>query len=1032
MGVYVRTGSPAPRAVYRHGSRWRVAVGTMVGAAVWLGSAGAGTLAAQGTTGGVVSGSVVVAGTGTPLSDVQIGAGGRGTTTATNGTFTITGLTGDSVTLSLRHIGFNPVDRRVRVGDRNVRILMDERAVSLNQVVVTGTAVATQRRAIGNAVSTIDASQTTKIAPIQSMQQLINGRAPGVVVMPTSGAVGTGSQIRIRGIASFSLGNNPLIIVDGVRVDNAVATGPVNQAFGSSTISRLNDIDPNEIQSIEILKGPSAATLYGTEASNGVINIITKHGVNGAARWSAMFRQGVNYLQNWRTRFPTNYGVDPLTKQVVAVSMDSLVAANKGDLFRNGRDQAAELSVRGGSNLFTYYASGGIIDQQGAEPTNSNRKYSARANLGITPSRQLHVTLNGGYVTGPTNLSAEAGYGGRLWTTVFATPTTYGTYKHGFYSGLPYQYDMVYKMWQDLDRFTGSIQAEHKPTDWFQQRLTFGLDRTNEGNNYYFPRIDSLNVYPAFSGDALGYRELDQNLVIYRTLDYAGTATWNPRTSLSFATSVGAQYYRTSTQTLSAYGSVFPFPGLSTIDATTTGKGQGQDYFENATLGYYLQEQFAWNNRLFLTAALRRDKSSAFGANVNQVTYPKYSLSYVISDEPWWQSAPAVGRFLNSLRIRAAYGEAGKAPGTYDALRTFQPVSGPGGQPAVTPFSIGNPNLGPERGKEYELGLDAGALDDRLGAEVTYYHKKTTDAILFRQLAPSIGFSGTAPFNAGGILNKGWELTLRATPVRTDRFTWDVGYNLSTNDNTVTSLFPGVKYVVAGTYLRHAVGFPAFAWFERKVVSASLDSAGKVIKSSVMCADTLPGSNGRAGSGTVPCYTASGAINPNAPVVYLGRSVPPREGSFNTTFTFFKNFRVYTQIDYKQGQRKLDGNTRVRCYFFGGRCKENFFPSQSDPVRVAQIQSNSQLINMLIENASFAKWRELTVSYELPEAISRQFRAAQATLSISGRNLHTWTNYQGLEPEAMFMGGSRGGNAAWEQNTLPQLTSWLATLNLTF
>lgn len=1003
-------------------------LGAIVGLAVVV-SATAGTARAQNA--GVVAGTVVAEGTLAPIPGVQVSVVGTGLGAATDagGGFRIVGLTGDSATLSVRRIGYRPAELRVVVGDRSVRITLTARAASLEQVVVTGTAGATERRAVGNAVGIINAADVTETAPITSVQQLLNGRAPGVVVMPATGAVGTGSQIRVRGIASFSLGNNPLLYVDGVRVNNATGTGPANQAFGSASISRINDIPPEEIESIEILKGPSAATLYGTEASNGVINIITKHGTTGAPRWTAMVRQGVNYFQNWRNRFPTNYGVDPLTKQVVAVSMDSLVAANGGPLFRNGRSQEANLAVSGGSNLFTYYASGHVVDDQGAEPTNTKRNYDTRLTLGVTPSPKLRLNATGSYITGPTFLSAEAGFGGRVWTTLLATPTRYNTYQGGFYSTLPRRYDQVYKIWQDLDRLTGSFQLQHQPASWFQQRLTFGIDRTVEGNNYFFPRIDSLISDGNLEDAPLGYRELGTLTTGYRSFDYGATATWRPRAVLSFATSVGAQYYRTTNTSLYAWGSVFPAPGLSSVNATTTGKGQSQDRFGDAQLGSYAQEQLSWRDRLFLTAAVRLDKSSAFGANFNRVVYPKYSLSYVLSDESWWQRAPLLGAYMNSFRIRAAYGEAGKAPSTFSAVRSFAPVTGPGDVAAVTPQNIGNPNLGPERGKEYELGFDASALSDRLGAEVTFYNKKTTDAILNRQIAPSVGFSGTQPFNAGAILNRGWEIAVRGTPVRRERVTWDLNLNLATNANRVLSLFPGTNFVTAGTYLRQQVGFPAFAWFERKVVGATLDSAGNAILSSVMCADTVPGSNGRASSNTVPCYTGKTLT---APYVYLGRSVPPREGSVSTTLTLFRNFRVYSQVDFKQGQRKLDGNTRVRCTFFGGRCVENFFPLQADPVRVAQVQSNRQLVDFLIADASFAKWRELTLSYTLPERLVRTVNASRATLSVSGRNLKTWTKYQGFEPEAMFLGGSRGGNAAWEQTTLPQLTSWLVTLNLGF
>ena len=982
---------------------------------------------------GTVAGTVMATGTQEPLVGAQITVvgGAQRATTDDRGRFRLTGLsgaTGSPVTLEVRRIGYREQRVPARVGDTNLGVQLTVNPTSLEAVVVTGTAGATEKRALGNAVTTVNAAEVTEIAPISSMQQLLNGRAPGVVIMPTSGAVGTGSQVRVRGLASFSLGNNPLLYIDGVRVNNNAATGPANQAFGSSTISRLNDVNPEDIESIEVLKGPSAATLYGTEASNGVINVITKKGGSGAARWNVNLRQGVNYLKDWKTRFPTNYGPIGGTGAVVALSMDSLVAGNYGeDLFRTGRHQETEIAVSGGTGNISYYASGSLLDSEGAEPTNYMRKYSSRLNLDINPSSKLRIGTSFGFLTGPTHLSAEAGYGGRVWTTLLATPTTYNTYQHGFYSGIPLRYDLAYKFWQDLDRLTGSARIEHQPVEWFQHRLTFGLDRVREGNNYHFPRIDSLVSDPTFGSDALGFRELTEVTTTYRTIDYSATANWNFNPSLRFSTSGGAQYYFNSNNFLDAYGSVFPTPGLSSVNATTTDKGQSQDYTEDATLGYYAQEQVSWRDRLYLTGAVRWDNSSAFGANFNQVVYPKFSLSYVLSEEDYWKSLPFLGTHVNSMRFRAAYGEAGKAPATYSALRTFQPATGPNESAAVTPLVIGNPDLGPERGKEYELGFDAGALNDRLGLEVTYYNKRTTDAILDRQLAPSIGFSGTQPFNAGAIRNRGWELALRGTAYRSDQITWDLNASLATNDNKVEHLLPGVDFVTVTTYssgpnVRHQNGFPAFSWFGPKVVAAQLDASGQAIQSSVLC------DNGE--GGTTPCYNASGTVI--APLVYLGRSVPTREGSVSTTLSFLRDFRLYSQVDFKAGSKKVDGNTRARCYFFGGRCKENFFPLESDPVRVAQVQSNGQLANMLVSNSGFAKLRELTLSYTIPQSLASRVNATRATISISGRNLHTWTDYPGFEPEAMFLGGSRGGNTAFEQTTLPQLTSWMLTLNLGF
>jgi outer membrane receptor protein involved in Fe transport len=372
-------------------------------------------------------------------------------------------------------------------------------------------------------------------------------------------------------------------------------------------------------------------------------------------------------------------------------------------------------------------------------------------------------------------------------------------------------------------------------------------------------------------------------------------------------------------------------------------------------------------------------------------------------------------------------------------LRTYTAASGPGDTPAVTPQFIGNPNLGPERGKETELGFDVSALQDRFGLEFTYYNKKTIDAILNRDIAPSIGFATQEPFNAGAIRNTGIEASLRATAWRSERLTWDIGLNYASNANTVLDLgIPGQTFVTAGQFVQQHVGYPAFSCFEKRVVGAQLNATGTVVPGSLMCADTIPGSGGRESpTGTRLCAGADGRYGTadDAPLVYLGRSTPPREGSISTSVTLLGRWHFSTMVDIKNGQKKLDGNTRVRCGIFG-RCLLNFIPTDAktnrDTLDVAEMQSNSNLVDFFISNASFAKWRELTVSYDLPTRFLRPSNVTRASISVSGRNLHTWTSYKGFEPEAMFLGGSRGGNVAWEQTTLPQLTSWIVTLNLGF
>ena len=966
--------------------------------------------------GGSVAGTVVSRSSGAPIGDVQITVAGTALRVFTDarGRFQFDDLPGTTVVLQVRRIGFRAVTDTANVGDTNLRVALEQKLLELSQVVVTGTPVAVEIGKLGNAVSTINAADVTQRAPIDGVQDLLNARAAGVVIQRATGAVGSGSRIRIRGASSFSLSNQPLMYVDGVRVDADPATGPANQAFGSASISRYNDFNPDDIESIEIVKGPAATTLYGTEASGGVMQIITKQGTPGPARWNLTLRQGANFLSNPEGRFPTNYQRDGLGN-VISVSMRDLESQLGASIFRTGHAADYQLSVSGGSSTVRYYAAGGTELQGGAEPNNDIRHTTGRANLTITPSDKVTLSARVGYVSGPTHLSAEAGFGGRVWTTVLADPRNLGTSQLGFFSGLPPEYDQVYHFTQDLDRFTGSVQLQHHPVKWFTHRVTFGVDRTREVNTLYQPRIDSLVSNPTFGSDALGYISIENHNVDYTTVDYAATAAFDLSPTLHSSASAGLQFYHTLGDTVFADGLFFPAPGLSAISATTGPRSNSNGTEETKSIGAYGQEQISWRDRLFLTAGLRSDDHSTFGANFSRVYYPKFSASWLLSEEPFWKY-----RFVSQLRLRAAYGESGRAPPQNAAVRSYQAATGPNDVDAVTPLFIGNPDLGPERGKEIELGLDAGLWNDRAGIEFTYYRKKTVDEILLGEIAPSRGFPPVPPggqyFNAGAVLNKGIELLARARPYDRGQVSVDMTLNLATNSNKILSLSPGVTFVTAGTNLQHRVGYPVGSWFTKKVVSADFDSTtGQAIN--ILCDDGK--------GGAMACS--------NAPVVYIGRTTPSFEGGFSTTLTLWNRLRVYGLLDFKTGYRKLDGTTRVRCTFFGQVCRENFYPLEFDPKRIAGIQSNRSLVDFLIDDAKFMKLREVSVVYTLPDAWANAMRASQATVSLAGRNLHTWTGYTGLDPEAMFLGGSRGGNfSQWEQADLPQLTQWIVTVNLAF
>jgi TonB-linked SusC/RagA family outer membrane protein len=1002
---------------------------------------------------GTVSGSVVSAASSTPIPSAQVTVVETNARVFTDqsGNFRIGGLTGATVTLEVKRLGFRPVRQTVSVGATTARIALPEQSISLDEVVVTGTPGGQAKREIGNAVSIVNVAPVVSEGRINNVQQLLNGRAPGVFVIPATGNVGTGSRIRVRGTSSPSLSNEPLIYIDGVRSNNATATGPTNQAFGSSEISRVNDLNPDDIESIEVIKGPAAATLYGTEASNGVIQIITKKGVVGKSRWNFSTRQGINYFQNPEGRFRINWfpvqkiGAAAGVLDTVSINLIAQEDARGTPVFQHGPIREYDISTGGGSELFRYYAGIGLEDSKGMEPVNGVKRRTGRLNLTAIPNKTLDLGFNISYTNGNVTLPCEAGCGGRTLGVVNAHPLNNQPLangspnpRRGWNSGLPEAYDAWLEFYQIVDRFTGGIQVNQTLNKFFKHRLNIGTDRTREENSELGRRIEDSLFKALLGTNGLGYRIMSWRTINNYTFDYSGSALFDLSREIRSTTTFGSQYYRNYYETVGAEGSAFPAVGINTISATTTGRATSQDVEEDATLGLFAQEQLGWRDKLFVTAALRSDDNSAFGRNFDRVYYPKFSLAYVPIE-----GGNTTVPLLNALKLRAAYGESGKQPITFSALQTYTSATGPGDVPTVTPLNIGNPDLGPERSKEIELGFDFGMLNDRFGGEFTYYRKKTVDAILDRTIAPSIGIPGTQPFNAGSVRNDGIEMLVRGAPLASQRLWWDMTFSIATNNNKVEDLgtpasilelrrqstcpgyVPGTSdpnsckvddFVLASTGSlppRHQVGFPLGSYFFKKVTSAEINAQGNAIN--VMCDDNKGGS--------VPCA--------NAPVVYLGRTTPRIEGAFTNSLTLFRDFRVSALVDFKRDYVKIDGSQRFRCVV-NRRCREWYFPQEYDPKLIASLKAGTDVLpDGYINDASYTKLREVSVSYTLPETMLKFGGVNRATISVAGRNLHTWTKYPGLDPEAFFLGGNRGGGfALFDQTTNPQATQWVFSVNL--
>jgi TonB-linked SusC/RagA family outer membrane protein len=956
----------------------------------------------------VVAGVVQSAATSEPLEGARLSIEGTPLvqTSDANGRFRFSGLTGIEVTLRVARVGYQPVTQVARVGTIDLRVGLREAAVRLDEIVVTGQPDSTARRAVGNSIVSIDAPAAFELSGAGDAAKLINGRAPGVTIQPNSGKVGAGPSITVRGLGSLSLNTQPLVYIDGVRVNNDVQSGPLSA--GGLVISRLNDIAPEDIQSIEIIKGPAAATIYGTEASNGVIQILTKKGRPGARpQVSVLVQQGTNWFQNPEGRIPANFGLDTLGN-VVSQSLVQQETDRGTPIWKNGYTQSYNVSASGGSSAIQYYLSGSFDDDDGIEKVNRSRRFAGHANLAFPINQRLDISTSLNYVKGKYHLGSDYS-DGVLFNTLYGLPVLAETPTRGFLLAPPEAYySGVFDNTQDLSRFTGSVTVNHRPGKWFSHRLTLGLDQTGE-DNQALTQFMPPNVSQFFDPiTALGRLDLNHQDVAFYTADYAATARFQLSPKVSSTSSIGGQYYQRRVDSVGVTGLEFPAPGFKTGNSTATTTGQ-QEFVTNKTIGLFAQQQFGLNDRVFLTGAVRIDNNSAFGDNFDLATYPKVSGAWVVSEEPFWHLG-----FVNALKLRAAYGASGQQPQSFAALRTYQPSTGPNDNPSVTPQFVGNPDLKPERGEEIELGFEAG-LFNRVGIDFTVYSKQTKDAILLRGVPPSGGFPNEQFVNIGQVSNKGIELQVTAQPITGPNFSWDLGASVATASNYIKDL-GGIPSISVFPPQSEVEGYPIGSYFIKRVVSAEVDPSG--VLTSALC-------DGGPGQAPVDCSIA--------PLVFAGTPIPKVVGAFTTTLTLFRNLRLYGLVDFKRGHHRFDTDRWIRCDVFAN-CEEAVTPEGRDPRLLADMQlgADLQTINSFIDDAGFFKLREVSASYTLPDRWAGAIGAQRATITVTGRNLHTWTNYRGLDPERQSSQGQSAPLDFFDQAVTPTLAQFVTSISLNF
>ena len=917
---------------------------------------------------GTISGGVQNQQSGQPIPSVQIFIQSLdlGVLSQPNGRYVLPNVPAGTHTVTASRIGFQTVTQSVTVGAGAATVIQDfsltEAVLGLDEIIVTGQAGGTQRRAIGNVVATIDAADLAEVSPSASMEQFFGNRVAGVQMIPGSGSVGYDTQrIRIRGNSSAALKNDPIIYIDGVRM-NSLAPETVGYAVRQS---RLNDINPADIESIEIIKGPAASTLYGTEASNGVIQIITKRGVAGDASFDASLESGLSYMVDPAGKVDEYYGFSPTTGNIISGNLYDAEEVRLGaPVYSYGPNVNANISVRGGTDLIRYFGSINRQDQTGTVNYNFDKRTTGRLNLGFTASEVLDADLNMSFSERVTQHDDDL-YRALTWGNPISNSAFGGIDTPNLgYSGEPVDAKrMWYEEGNSIDRRTASLTLNYNPTDWLSHRLVTGADVTHDRSTVLYKKNALYNGSSGRDGRKISGRR-ETRLVSF---DYSTSANFRLMGDrLGGVSSLGLQYYKTTDDFAQAEGRGFATPTLSTVGAAAVTEGT-EDIVENATVGVYIQQQFDWQERLFVTAAVRGDDNSAFGTDYDAAIYPKLSGAWVISEEGFW-NLDSVSEF----RLRAAWGEAGQQPDIFAASRLFQAQAGPGDVAILTPTDFGNPDLAPETGSEIEAGFDASLFNDRVGLNFTGYWRTTKDAIVSQPLPLSLGFASNQLVNIGEVKNWGTETELNIQMLVDDPLRWDVAVAFSTNQNEVTDL-GGVDAIPVRRGRFHVEGYPLATIFAPKVIGANFVSGNRGAATNIMC-DGGTGADGRQQGGvSTPCDDAN--------FVYIGHTDPSWQTTFSSTLTFLSNWTIYSQVDVMGGHTIFnDGIGAQTTSFVSTRCS-NF---QDDLQCMAQRAVARTLIG--VRDGGFARVRELSLRYVLPQGMADRLGFDRASVTAGWRN----------------------------------------------
>lgn len=927
--------------------------------------------------------------------------------------------------LRIRRIGYSAKIVPLGANESTVAVSLNRDVLQLETQVITGQATTVARANVANAVTVVNTEQLNRV-PAATVENALQGKVPGAVITQNSGAPGGGIQLQLRGTNTVNGAYQPLYVVDGVAVSNDAFGNGLNGISGAGgggmgqqgtgitgtqdqQVNRIADLNPQDIESIEVLKGPAAGAIYGSQGANGVVVITTKRGSAGAPSLNVIQRFGTSKVSNTIglrcfTQAEATAYVNANTPAGYTNATDYFAANpyagctdGQQQLYGNtGLSYETSASLRGGTGSgTTYFTSGGVKHDAGIAVQDGYDKQNLRINVGqaFGPKLNFHANTEIVHTRTARGVSGNDNNAINPLNVISATPTFFDFSRkvNGVYVSNPWaasqanvlQDQVAIQTPENVYRFIGSGQAQWSILASTRQTLDMqllgGVDQYTDQSNIYSPPytyLEQSGQISPYPGTAINSSANVVNANLNLSLTHKLVTS-----PFSATTSAGLRQTRAQTNNVTNEGQGL-FPGITNFaTATKAFLAQGQSLTKS--FSYYASEELLTaNERLMLTGAVNAERSSTNGDPNAFNAYPKASVSYKL---PWLPPK------TDNIKLRVAYGKAGNRVPVDYKYTYLTSVLEDGNKGLLQSAQIGLPTVKPEQTTEIEGGFDATLFGGRAGVEVTQYKKKTTGLVLTAGLAASTGYT-TQVINGGSLQNVGTEIGVNLVPLQFHNFTWTSNTTFSRNRNRVLSL-----------------PVPAFSTgraFSERFGSYKIETGYSATQMVVF--------NG---------FNADGSRHEE----HIGDQNPDFQMGFSNDFTLGR-LSVSSLLDWRKGGyvANLTNN-----YFDANMTGSNL----ADPAVGAQrLKDFGKGLPVYVEHGSFAKLREITMSYDLGESVAHRLLGSNAKdlrVELSGRNLFTWTNYTGYDPEVSNFGNAAIGRTQ-DVTPYPPSRQFFLSFNATF